>query len=373
LLPAALASLRSRQDTAIDLETVLAERFGVGRIDLCSSGREALRVALMELARRTHREEVVVPAYTCFSVPSAVVAAGLRVRLVDVTPAGWIDSDALAALPLDRAAAIVACNLFGVAEPISAVRSLARDAGAAVIDDAAQAFGARDHEGPVGGRAEVGVLSFGRGKPLACLGGGAILWKTPPRREATSAIRPSRWTALSGALVHDLVLSPYVFPWVAALPWLHVGQSRFEPDFPHGEIPGSSLALALGALPGYDSVVAERAERAEPLIAQLERRTGFRPLTPRLGERAAYPRLALIAPSPGARDRALRALVQLGAGASGLYPTALDEVVELLRHRTDTGEFPRARDLAARLLTIPSHPRFTSTLQEQVVDLLAEI
>ena len=55
LLPAALASLRSRQDTATDLETTLAERFGVGRVDLCISGREALRVALTMSECRTDR------------------------------------------------------------------------------------------------------------------------------------------------------------------------------------------------------------------------------------------------------------------------------------------------------------------------------
>ena len=50
------------------------------------------------------RDEVLVPAYTCFSIPASAVAAGLCVRLVDVTLSGRIDAKALDPLPLEGAA-----------------------------------------------------------------------------------------------------------------------------------------------------------------------------------------------------------------------------------------------------------------------------
>ena len=62
------------------------------------------------------------PAYTCYSVPAAVVAAGMRVRLVDVDSRGCIDRDDLARQPLESTAAVIVCNLFGLAEPIRDIR-----------------------------------------------------------------------------------------------------------------------------------------------------------------------------------------------------------------------------------------------------------
>ena len=56
----------------------------VDEVQLHASGRAALRALLAALASRSGRREVVIPAYCCLSVPAAAVAAGLRVRLVDV-------------------------------------------------------------------------------------------------------------------------------------------------------------------------------------------------------------------------------------------------------------------------------------------------
>ncbi len=89
-------------------ERVLCERLRCDlrakEVSLHRSGREALRVALVHLAKRTGRSEVVIPAYTCFSVAAASVAAGLQVRVVDVDLRGRIDAEALRSLPLERAA-----------------------------------------------------------------------------------------------------------------------------------------------------------------------------------------------------------------------------------------------------------------------------
>jgi dTDP-4-amino-4,6-dideoxygalactose transaminase len=69
-----------------------------------------------------------------------------------------------------------------------------------------------------------------------------------------------------------------------------------------------------------------------------------------------------------ARDAALRALARAGAGASGFYPTALDAVAGLGPHLVQPARYPRARELASRLLTLPTHgalrgPRLAAALE----------
>jgi dTDP-4-amino-4,6-dideoxygalactose transaminase len=295
-------------------------------------------------------------AYTCFSVPAAAVASGLRVRLVDVTGRGQIDAKALARLPLERAAAVVVCNLFGIPELLEPVRELAHAAGALVIDDAAQALGARSHEGPVGGRGDAGILSFGRGKPLSGLGGGAIVARAWPG-ELPGAYPPASapWRALARATVYDVALHPLVFRALSAVPALGIGETRFDVDFRRGPIDAASLTLAAALLPELDAAARRREEQALALAQGFEERTSLVPLLTPKGAVGVYPRLFAQAPSAEGRDAALRALARAGAGASGFYPSALDRVPALRPQLAEPTGYPGARDLAARLLTLPTH------------------
>lgn len=367
---ASLLRLLREPDPAGALEAGLGTLLGPGRLCFYASGREALRAALTELAREGGRSEVVVPAYTCYSVAASVVAAGLRVRLVDVDAGGRIEPAALAALPLERALALVVCNLFGHAEPIGAVLDAATPLGVAVVDDAAQALGARGPEGAVGARGTLGLLSFARGKPLSALGGGALLRHDDPPDGAPAPPAPRRLGALLRACAYDVALSPFVFGWLAAIPALHIGETRFDPVFPGGPIDGPSLALA-SALVGEVERAGARRERAVAGLAdRIEAVSGFVALRADPGTRGVAPRLALRAPSAQARDEALRRLAAFGA--TGLYPESLDALEALAPHREEGPACPGARELAARLLTLPAREP-TPIRLEKMLEVLASI
>lgn len=368
-----LAKGRAARLSGRDVSGELSKRINVSRVDLFASGREALRAGLAFEAGRRDRAEVVVPAYTCYSVPASAVAAGLRVRLVDVDERGWIDTAALERSDLDRSAAVIVSNLFGIPEPIARVRAAARAAGAAVVDDAAQALGARDRDGPVAGRGDLGLLSFARGKPLPALGGGGLAWRETPQSVAPPPLpEMSVQGAWLSALAHDAALSPWLFRWVAALPGLHVGETRFDPGFRRGPISGRSLALVAALLPRLEDVHAALRRRVERLAARLGSETRFEPLLAPPGATAVHPRLVLRAPSAAARDAALARLEQLSAGASRFYPASLDCVPELRPHRVAGDACPGARDLAARILTLPSGSEPTERELERLVAALRE-
>ncbi len=159
------------------LREAIRKRLNANEVTFHASGREAMRVAFCHVAEQTGRQEIIVPAYCCFSIPASAVAAGLQVRLVDIDLRGQIRPSTLAGLPLDRAGGIVIANLFGRADPLDDITVLAGRHETLIVDDAAQTFGARSADGCVGGRSELGVLSFGRAKPLSALGGGAVAWR----------------------------------------------------------------------------------------------------------------------------------------------------------------------------------------------------
>jgi len=357
--PAAWREIAARRTTSARLAGRLALRLGADRVWLLRSGREAMRRGFEIAARATGRSEVLIPGYCCFSVPAAAVAAGLRVRLVDVDADGRIDLTALSKAPLEDVAAIVVCNLFGRGEPIDAIRQRAAAAGAWVVDDAAQAFGATAPGATgfaVGARTELGVLSFGRGKPLSGLGGGALVLSrgvvTPPADEPAD-VEPAPRRAALAAMAWDLALRPSVFSLLARIPALGIGETPFEPDFERGAIDGASLVLTDHALDAAAATAEARAGEAGRLARDLRERTRFEPIVGGAREHVVYPRLAVRAPDEAARGAALAALVRAGTGASGFYPAALSRLPALEPHRVDEGPLVGAERLAGRLFTLP--------------------
>ena len=137
-----------------------AEFLGVDGVQVECSGTAALVVALTALKRRSPRASVIVPAYNCPLVAIAVAHCGLRLRLCDLAPGGIdMDSGALARLCDDDTLAVVPTHLAGRVAGVDAAIDCAHRVGATVIEDAAQALGARFADGTmVGTRGDIGYV-----------------------------------------------------------------------------------------------------------------------------------------------------------------------------------------------------------------------
>ncbi|TWF78987.1 dTDP-4-amino-4,6-dideoxygalactose transaminase [Pseudonocardia hierapolitana] len=122
-------------------------------------------------------DEVIVPANTFVATAEAVVAAGARPRFVDVLPDTLlIDPDSAAAAVNCRTAAIVGVHLFGQMVDVDGLSSITDRHGLALIEDAAQAHGARFGGQRAGSVGAAAAFSFYPGKNLGALGdGGAVV------------------------------------------------------------------------------------------------------------------------------------------------------------------------------------------------------
>lgn len=152
-----------------------AARFlGVDELLLTCSGTAALVIALTTLARDSSRRDVVVPAYTCPLVAIAVAHCGLRLVTCDLSPGSIaMDMAQLARLVGSQTLAILPTHLAGRVVPVDPVRTLAARHGALVIEDAAQALGARQDGRPVGTCGDIGFYSLAVGDhqitgPMPC-------------------------------------------------------------------------------------------------------------------------------------------------------------------------------------------------------------
>ncbi|MEJ2218540.1 MAG: DegT/DnrJ/EryC1/StrS family aminotransferase [Gemmatimonadota bacterium] len=158
-----------------ELAELLSAEHGVG----CASGTDALLLSLRGLELPAG-SEVVVPAFTFFATAGAVWNAGLKPVFCDIDPATFnVTAETVAAALTPDTRAVIVVHLFGQMADMAPIMALAEDRGLAVIEDAAQAIGARQridgawrYAGAVG---TVGAFSFFPTKNLGGFGDGGLM------------------------------------------------------------------------------------------------------------------------------------------------------------------------------------------------------
>jgi dTDP-3-amino-3,4,6-trideoxy-alpha-D-glucose transaminase len=161
-------------------------RYAVG----VGSGLDALTLGLRALGVG-RGDEVLVPSHTFVATWLAVLHAGATPVPVDVSPAtGAWEVETVDAAVSGRTRALVPVHLYGHPVDLDPLLALAGRHGLAVLDDAAQAHGARYRGRPLGGLAHATAWSFYPGKNLGALGdGGAVTTSDPEVARRVRSLR----------------------------------------------------------------------------------------------------------------------------------------------------------------------------------------
>lgn len=141
-----------------------------------ANGTDAIELTLAALGIGPG-DEVIVPANTFVATVSSVMRVGAQPVFVDVDPATMLmTADAVTAALTARTTAVIAVHLYGQPVDMRSIRTVADNAGIAVIEDAAQAHGARWEGRRAGSMGDAACFSFYPGKNLGALGdGGAVV------------------------------------------------------------------------------------------------------------------------------------------------------------------------------------------------------
>jgi perosamine synthetase len=336
----------------------LAAMFGSAAVIGYDTGRAALADAMRMAAQATARRRVVIPAFTSYSVAAAATAAGIEPVLCDIDPAtlGY-DIEALRACVDDRTAAVLLGNLFGWPEPVTSLGWIA-ERGAMLIDDSAQALGAREGARLAGGRAPLGVLSFGRGKCVTLGGGGALLVQDAALRAlmpAPPAPASKGWRELVMGFAVTVSRSRAALGIMSRLPGVRLGESHFEPDFERVAAPATVCAMTAGVADAAERIRAVRSDVAARWRAALADAPGWQipPLTP--GREPAFLRYPVLAATPAMRERAVASLAEAGFGFVRSFPTTLAGIPEFAGRLAARPDIPGAEALAARVIALPCH------------------
>ncbi len=164
------------EETAVErLERSWAEYLGVRRCVGVSNGTTAIELALLAHGIGPG-DEVVVPALTFVGTAMAVVHVGATPVYADVDPVTFtMTADSLAAEITERTRAVVPVHLHGLSADLAAIDEVARRHGCVVVEDAAQAHGARYRGTPSGATGNTATFSLQMTKNLPTCGEGGLV------------------------------------------------------------------------------------------------------------------------------------------------------------------------------------------------------
>ncbi len=339
-----------------NLEEGIKEYFGVRHVFLVSSGKAALYLILRSLkSLRPVRSEVLIPAYTCFSVPSAIVRAGLKVTLWIAASSLDFDQKLLGEEVTNRTLCVVPNHLFGIPSRMDDIVELCRERNVFVLEDAAQAMGGRHGDRLLGTIGDVGFFSLGRGKSVTCGSGGIIVTNSEAigraiEREYSRLAYPRTKDDVveyMKAAMMSLFIRPQLYWIPAALPFLKLGRTFFDSRFPVTRLSPMQAGLCIDWRRRLETAMSVRKKQAAMFCRRLKGQEPVGGVSP-----LPYLRLPFLAESRDRKRKICAASNRKGLGITQMYPFPINDVPQIA-HRFAGAAFPAARFVAERLVTIP--------------------
>jgi dTDP-4-amino-4,6-dideoxygalactose transaminase len=351
-------------------ERAAAEHLGVKHALGCSSGTDALWLALAGAGIGAGQSVVTTP-FSFFASASAIVRAGATPVLADIDPLTFNLSPAAVEAVLDGkrgagAKAILPVHLYGQCADATAFKKLGQDRGLAIVEDAAQAWGAEwngvkngvpaDRSSSVGCKAgalgDAAAFSFYPTKNLSAAGDAGMV--TTNRDDVAERVKILRNQGMRRRYHHD------------ELGW-NARMDGFQ---------GAVLGVKLKYIGEWNEKRRSLAARYDALFAKAG-----------LKENGPYPVRGVVAPreSEGAkhvwhqyvirvarRDALREFLAARGIGSEIYYPVPLHLQQALKGLGYGEGDFPEAERAAREVLALPIFPELREDEQETVVAAVAE-
>jgi dTDP-4-amino-4,6-dideoxygalactose transaminase len=322
-------------------EKEAAEFVGTAHAIGVANGTDALYLSLRALGVGPG-DEVITTPYTFFSTSEVIDMVGATPVFVDIDAASFnINPSLIEQAVTAKTRAIIPVHLFGNPADMTAINMIADKHGLAVVEDAAQAFGARHETQRVGSMGNTGCFSFYPTKVLGCYGDGGLL--TTDSDEVAESVRKLRNHGAAAAFEHD-----------------EVGMnSRLD------EVQAALLRLKLKSL---DENITSRQRIASIYDERLGRLGITCPTRPDNGSHA----FNLYTIRSSKRDLIRQALMDNSIGNSTCYPSPL-ALQEVYKHLSYTAEdFPVSVALGTEVVSLPVFPDMTEEQVDRVCQVIEQ-
>jgi dTDP-4-amino-4,6-dideoxygalactose transaminase len=319
-------------------EEAFAAYCGTGACVGVNSGTSALHLALLA-AGVGPGDEVIAPAMTFIATASAIDYAGAKPVFAEIDPATWtVTAETIKSKITSRTRAVIPVHLHGRMAEMESIAALAAKHGLTVIEDAAQAHGARRRGRSPGAHSSMACFSFYAGKNLgACGEGGAVTSDDP-------------------ALVKRLRI---LRDWGAEKKYHHTLKGY---NYRLEGIQGAVLGVKLRHLEKWTD---ERRAVAARYSAAFAAAGLPHPAPEEAGERHVYHVYAIRTPE---RDRVLADLHAGGVGAGIHYPIPVHLQLAFAELGYRRGDLSVTEKLADETLSLPIFPGMSDRQVGTVID-----
>lgn len=325
-----------------ELEERLAALVSTRHCITVASGTEALLIALMAIDIRPG-DEIITTAFSFAATAEAIVLTGARPVFVDVeSDTCNIDVSGIERQITSRTRAIIPVSLYGQCADMDEINALADRHGLAVIEDAAQSFGATYKGRRSCNLSTIGCTSFFPSKPLGCYGDGGALFTNDDA--LAQACREIRVHGQSGRYHHTRI---------------GVG----------GRMDTLQCAVVLAKLARFEWELQRRAEIGQRYVAKIEA-AGLpaRPVTVRPDRDSVWAQYTVLVDR---RDDVQAAMLRAGVPTAVHYPKPLHHQPAYAVGQDPTS-CPRSTEVSARVLSLPMSADLDAGDQDRVVAELAK-
>jgi dTDP-4-amino-4,6-dideoxygalactose transaminase len=324
-----------------EIAAFVGSRFALG----CASGSDALLLALMALGVDSG-DEVITPPFTFVATAGSISRLKARPVFVDIDRETYnLDPTLLEAAITSRTKAIMPVHLFGLAAEMEKINETARAHHLPVIEDAAQAIGARYHDRNVGNLGACGCFSFFPSKNLGGAGdGGMITTSDPELADRISVLRD------------------------------HGSRQKYHYDLlgMNSRLDSLQAAILMVKFRHLEAMAQARRRNADR-YRQLFRQAGLEksivlPVQPE-GLHHVYNQFVIRTPQ---RDQLREHMRNCGIPTEIYYPFPLHLQAAFASLGYRPGAFPEAEEASRQVLALPVFPQMTEEQQKVVVDRPAE-
>lgn len=359
ILSALKTSITNDHAKAPELEHNISKYVGCRNCILTYSGRTALYV-LLKVYRLEINDEIIMPAYMCETVSQLLIDMGFRLNFVDVEKDTYnISIDDLVERVNKNTKAIIAVHMFGNPCDMKSIMEIANDHNLIVIEDAAQAMGAQYNGRKVGAIGDSGFLSFGRGKPITTMEGGAIVTDDDRiAKKSIEIISGFKEQKIMAKLTIFIKLSGYLSlrsRLVYRLIYKVIRTEKLRQDINITnlgiEFTNTQASIGLVQLSKLDEFNRLRIDNAKFLREKLSGMEGVNLPIVSSKAKPIYLRFPIRMDDESKRNKLMSNLKKAGIESSVVYPFTLPQF-----HNMKTDRFLNAEEVVKKSIALPTHP-----------------
>ena len=357
-----LKGLNRGQKEINRFESELKKYYNVNHCFLISSGKAALTIILKAIHElHPERNEVLIPAYTCYSVPSAIIKAGLKIKLCDINPETLdFDHNQLTEVINNSKLktsllAVLPTHLFGIPSDMDKLRQVIKDKGIFIVEDAAQAMGTTVKDKKLGTLGDTGFFSLGRGKAFSTVEGGIILTNNNTIADnitkQMATISSYNMLEIIKLIVFSIILTVFMHPalfWFPKfLPFLKLGETLFEPGFPIKKLSPFQAGLSRNWQKKLDNMIKIRINNTTTWANYINSKHKIK------NSKLPLLRFPIKINNPQTLKTILSKSEHQGLGIMRTYPDSVNNIKEL--KQLFKIKYPNATLIAKQLITLPVH------------------